>query len=370
MSWAIKMNYALPFLALFHGLCHFLGLASALQLIQSPRFSMTISKSAGTAWGVVGVLFMLVGGTSLLQLEYTWFLILVAIIPSQLLIVSSWKDAKYGTIVNVILLVWGITGYAAWNYQREFTLDVTANLSQPNYFEKELLTEQDLAPLPEPVQRYIRTTGAVGKPKVNNFRVDFIGKIRSKEQGVWMPFSSRQYDYLTTPTRLFFLDAQMKQLPVAGYHRYVNGRATMDIRLLSIFPVQYAEGVEMNEAETVTFFNDMAIMAPATLIDPRIKWLESDSLKARAALTVNGITIRATLFFRPDGQLINFESFDRYNTEAKQRMRWTTPVKAYGELNGLRLGVVAETRYSYPDGDFSYGEFRMTKVEYNLRSPE
>lgn len=31
-----------------------------------------------------------------------------------------------------------------------------------------------------------------------------------------------------------------KGLPVAGYHHFKNGKAVMDIRLLSLFKVQYA----------------------------------------------------------------------------------------------------------------------------------
>ena len=47
--------------------------------------------------------------------------------------------------------------------------------------------------------------------------------------------------------------ATMMRLPVAGYHCYKNGQALMDIRLFSLFKVQYQQGNEMNIAETVTF---------------------------------------------------------------------------------------------------------------------
>ena len=129
-----------------------------------------------------------------------------------------------------------------------------------------LLTEADIQHLPVPMQNYIRLSGSIGKPKVMHFKAEFDGKIRKDEQSEWMPFTCEQHNFMAVPSRLFFMDARMKGLPVAGYHHYKNGTAVMDIRLLSLLRVQYAEGNEMDISETVTFFNDMCCMAPATLI--------------------------------------------------------------------------------------------------------
>src|SRR5690606_8752857 len=100
-------------------------------------------------------------------------------------------------------------------------------------------------------KKYLRYTGAVGKSKVKNFKVEFSGEIRKNEQSEWMPFTSVQYNFLDAASRRFFMKATMKGLPVAGFHNFENGKAFMDIRLLSLFRVQYQEGAEMNIAETV-----------------------------------------------------------------------------------------------------------------------
>ncbi|GCC51773.1 hypothetical protein SanaruYs_20020 [Chryseotalea sanaruensis] len=223
----------------------------------------------------------------------------------------------------------------------------------------------DIQHLPEPVRKYIRYTGSIGKPKVNNFKVEFTGKIRKNEQTEWMPFTSEQYNFMEIPTRLFFMKAVMKRLPIAGYHLYKNGDAYMDIRLLSLFKVQYKDGVEMDIAETVTFFNDMCCMAPATLIDERISWQVMDENMVKAAFTNNGITITAFLFFNEAGELINFKSDDRYNTDAGKKLPWSTPLGRYREMNGYKLAGYAETIYTYPDRDLCYGTFEVSSVKYN-----
>ena len=52
---------------------------------------------------------------------------------------------------------------------------------------------------------------------------------------------------------------------------YKDEKAIMVIKLAGLFKVVNAKGVEMNQGETVTVFNDMCCMAPATLIDKDIQ---------------------------------------------------------------------------------------------------
>src|SRR5690606_11481088 len=213
-------------------------------------------------------------------------------------------------------------------FHRRFEKDVQDRIMQTEPVQNELLTESDLALLPVPVQRYLRYCGVVGKPKVQSFKVEFDGEIRKNEQSAWMPFTSVQYNFLETSSRLFFMNATMNHLPVAGYHRYENGDAFMDIRLLSLIPVQYQSGEQMGIAETVTFFNDMCMMAPATLIDRRITWLETNGNEVKATFTTNGITITARLYFNEQGQLINFISENRFaqmEDGSMQQLPWSTP---------------------------------------------
>lgn len=164
------------------------------------------------------------------------------------------------------------------------------------------------------------------------------------------------------------MNATMKGLPVAGYHRFENGDAYMDIRLLSLFKVQYQHNPEMGIAETVTYFNDMCCMAPATLIDGRIKWLETQGNTVRASFTNNGITIEAWLYFNDEGALVNFVSDDRYATfedGTMHKIRWSTPLSQYKEINGYRLPGYAEAIYHYPEGELCYGTFALENVTYN-----
>ncbi len=65
-------------------------------------------------------------------------------------------------------------------------------------------------------------------------------------------------------------------------------------------------GKKLDEGETVTLFNDMCFMAPATLIDRNIEWKSTCDTTVDARFTNANITISATLFFNEEGRLETF----------------------------------------------------------------
>ncbi len=351
-----------------HGLIHLLGFIKAFNLAAVNQLTLPIPKATGMLWFVTALLFLATAGLFFLNKNLWWVPAMFGLLLSQLLIFTAWPDAKYGTVVNMVVLLVSIMGYGTWNFSSRYAQDVRSGLHESAMVPDSLLTEADLQALPEPVKNYLRYVGAVNQPKVRNFKVTFAGQIRKDEQSPWMPFTSEQYNFLQASTRLFFMQATMKFLPVAGYHRFVDGDAYMDIRLFSLFKVQYQSGKEMGIAETVTFFNDMCCMAPATLIDPRVKWLEVNGNQVRASFTNNDLSIFAWLTFNDQGQLINFISEDRFTTAENgtmKRIPWSTPLQDYRQMNGRMLPGYADAIYHYPEGAFCYGNFRVIDVQYN-----
>ena len=138
----------------------------------------------------------------------------------------------------------------------------------------------------------------------------------------------------------------------------------------SMFQVVDARGPEMNRGETVTLFNDMCLLAPASLIDANISWESVDSLTVRARFTNAGNTITALLYFNPAGELTDFSSEDRYLSEDGKtylNYRWSTPVKEYRDFRGYRLASYGEAIWHTPGGNFVYARFDLRELEYNCR---
>ena len=362
------MKYIFAFLIFLHGAIHLMGFAKAFNYAAVSTIHSFITKPAGIFWLFTFLVFIAAGISYLAHVDWWYWFAFIAVLLSTVLIITVWNDAKFGTIANAVILTVARIDFGTASFYRVYLNEVDSAINYKSDNSENLLTEADLVNLPGFVQNYIRYTGSVGKPKVSNFKVEFTGKIRKNEQSDWMSFVSEQYNFMDSSKRLFFMKAVMKGLPVAGFHCFNNGDAFMDIRLFSLFKVQYQAGKEMDIAETVTFFNDMCCMAPATLIDKRNTWLESDSCKVHARFTINGISISAWLYFNEKGQLTNFVSDDRFaacENNTMKKNRWSTPMKNYRLVNGYRLVTSADAIYSYPEGDFCYGTFSLARIKYN-----
>lgn len=241
--------------------------------------------------------------------------------------------------------------------------------SQPEYMQ--LITGDETSHLPDIVQKYIFRTEFFGKKKIRNMKVTFEGRIRSKPGDNWMKIKAYQISSFETPTRIFYIKASKMGIPAIGLHRFNSGKASMKVKLLGLFTVVDVNGDLMGQAETVTHFNDMCLMAPGTLIDKNIRWEEIDPLTVKGSYNCNGITVSATLYFNQDGYLLNFISNDRYDLSDPVKPKlypFLTPIESYMESTGFVIPQTAQTVYSRPDGDFVYGEFTVKRIEYNVKS--
>lgn len=64
------------------------------------------------------------------------------------------------------------------SFRARFARDAADVLAR--HADASVVTEADLARCPLPVQRYLRAVGAVGQPKVLNYRLRFRGRTRDR----------------------------------------------------------------------------------------------------------------------------------------------------------------------------------------------
>ncbi|MBI1343454.1 MAG: hypothetical protein GC171_11025 [Terrimonas sp.] len=357
----------LGLLFIFHGFIHCIGFAKAFGYSPITQISKEITKPIGLMALMAALLFISAAILFFSGKDWEW-VSLIAMFVSQIFIMLTWKDAKWGTLANFVILIFAILSLASKGFENQYKKSVQTRLEM-NFPEKPGIDENNsLLILPTIVQRYIEKSGTLDQPHIRNFKLIFEGRIRKALSSEWMPFTTEQYNFMKNPTRLFFMKATMKGFPVSGFHHYRNSHAVMDIRLLSLIPVQYMQGKEMDISELVTWFNDLCIFAPAALTDKRIRWAEKDSLTVKAIFTHGAHSISATLVFNENAELINFISDDRYAYSGHQlkKTTWSTPLKAYKKYGQFLISSGGDACYHDQDGDLCYGEFRLQKIEYNV----
>ncbi|MEP7384374.1 MAG: DUF6544 family protein [Gemmatimonadota bacterium] len=365
------MRVLFVLLLVVHGALHLMGTAKAFGAAELPQLTQDIGRPMGVLWCVAALLFLLAAIGIFVSPRWWWTVAAVAVVVSQIVIGYSWADARWGTLANALVLVgvaYGFLSQGPGSFRAEFDRDVARELRQT--VATPLLTEADIAGLPVAVQQYIRLNGAVGRPRVQNIRVRFHGEIRGGPEARWMSFTGEQYNFYDQPSRLFLMDATMFAIPVQAFHRFVGPSATMRVKLAAVVRMVDAKGPEMDEAETITRFNDLCVFAPGAMIDPRITWQASDSHTVAASFTNLGHTARAVLTFNERGELADFVADGRGASSTDGRtftkMRWSTPLRDYRAFGAHRLMSHGEGVWHAPAGEYSYLRFDVDTIEYNV----
>lgn len=355
-----------------HGLIHLMGFAKAFGYAELPQLTQPISRGLGVAWLAAAVL-TLAAAAAVIPWPRGWFWLgAAALVASQIVIVTSWTDAKFGTIANVILLCGVVVGAAMegpTSFRAAFEQRSAVGLTRVHALPApSVITEADLAPLPAPVARYLRVAGFVGQPRTLSYRLRFRGRIRGGADEPWMEFTAEQRSFADAPTRLFLMDATMFGLPVQSFHRFEGEHASFQVRIAGLIPMVDARGEDLDRAETVTLFNDMCLLAPATLLSPSVTWEPIDDRSARARFTHAGRTVSALLTFDGEGMLRDFVSDDRLRASRDGTrftpQRFSTPVHEVRSFGAQRLMGRADARWHPPEGELVYGEFELLEISF------
>ena len=362
-------KYLYSFILIVHGLIHLLGFVKAFELAPVDQLSQNISRPLGLFWLTTTVMFLSTSVLYLLKIDSWWMAGAAAVVISQVLIILSWSDAKYGTIGNIIVIVPVIIAFAGQmpgSYQNRFESEVEKNLQR--HKPQEQLTESDIAHLPLPVQKYIRYSGALGKEKLHHLRAVFRGHFKTGPEAGFLNIRSVQYNFFDEPMRAFYMQSSRFGLPVEALHLYVGPKATMQVKVAKLVEVVRAEGPEMNRSESVTLLNDICFLAPAALIDDRIAWETIDPTTVEATFSNQGNSVSARLIFNEEGQLINFISDDRtLSTDGItfKNYPWSTPLDKYKMFGDRTVASYGEAVWHRPEGEFIYAKFNLERIEYN-----
>ena len=364
------MKIALAVLIALHGLIHLIGPAKAFGWANVTQIRQPIAATSGMLWLLAAVL--LIGAAIALTIgtQRWWYVALPGVLLSQFLITQLWGDAKFGTLANIVIVVpvlLAALDARPGSFRSRFAHDTAALLARP-IRPAPVVTEADIAALPPLMQGYLRHVGAVGRPHVYNMRVVFDAQMRSSSTAPLMKSTATQYEFFNPPARLFHMNASRAGVPFDVYHRYVDGAATFQVKIVGLFPMVDQRGAVMTKAETVTLMNDIVVMAPAAVLDLPFTWESVSEHTVRATFSNAGFTVAATLTFNDVGDLVGFVSTDRWQLDGTtvKNVPWSTPISTYAEVNGIRIGTRGDANWIAPSGEWTYGRFTIREIAYNV----
>jgi hypothetical protein len=244
-------------------------------------------------------------------------------------------------------------------------------LGQPRRPHAPLVTEEMLAALPAPAQRYLRYAGVVGRPMVDTVRVRQVCRMQPAPNGISFPIVAEEWYAVEPPGFIWDATVPVAGIPVVrGRDGYVDGTGMMTIKLGSLIPIVNAAGPEMDQASLLRHLSEMPWF-PSAFLRERVTWEAIDDETVRVSIVDGDLRATGTMTIDPEGRLVEFRS-ERYAMvgDGFELRPWSAPTYAYGGFGGLRLPVRGAAVWTLPDGStFPYIEVELTEVEFDPPLP-
>lgn len=353
---------------ILHGLLHLIGFAKEWNIgpHQVSNRLMAVagsgSRFAGVMWLVASVLFVTAAICFLLRRDWYWIPGALALIISQVLIFIYWSDAKYGTVLNMMIVVTVCVSAAAMQFKRTAMRDVDQLMKEAGGYEH-VISEEQIATLPYPVQRWLRNANVAGKKTPNTLMLRQSGALRTKADGKWMPFHATQYFSVDPPA--FVWIAEIKAAPlfcIAGRDSYKNGRGNMIIKPLYVMTAANSSGNEVDQGTLLRYMAEMAWF-PQAALNRYVTWEGVNEREAKVTMTYGGITASGTYYFNEDGSVAGFEAKRYGEFEGVFRKElWSVSVKDHKSFGGITIGHISEVTWKLNEGDFTWMKLEVEEI--------
>lgn len=361
------MKYVFVVIIFLHGLIHLLGFVKGFGFKEVKELTLPISKPMAVVWLSATLLFLTYGILQSVHSKYAWLFGFIAITVSQILIILFWKDAKFGTLPNILILLASLIAYGHFNFQKLVQQETQTLIHQNKKIENKILHKNDIKHLPEPVRYWLLNSGAIGKPFISIGKVTQKAEMKMKpEQENWMSATAVQYTGIETPSFIWTVDMKMYSfLNFQGRDKFENGKGEMLIKLNSLLNVVNEKGNKLDEGTLQRYLGEM-VWFPSLALSPFISWEQLDSLTAKATMTYKGTSGSGTFYFNTDGDFIKFSTM-RYmgNESVANRHEWILLVDEYKSFEGIKVPSRMSATWKLHSKDWTWLKLEIDKIQYN-----
>lgn len=105
------MKIVLVVIILLHGLIHLMGFVKAFGLANISEMRLPISRGWGLLWLIATLMLILSGMLLFLSVSFWWIPAITGVILSQILVFAFWQDARFGSIPNMIIMIFIVLGF-------------------------------------------------------------------------------------------------------------------------------------------------------------------------------------------------------------------------------------------------------------------
>jgi len=362
------MRIILIILIIIHGIIHLFGFFKAFGISEFNAISQPISKTFGIIWLLTFVLFAITTALSIAQSNYWWIIGIIGVILSQFLIINYWSDAKFGTILNLIILVSTIIAYSTFSFKKNISVETTKMFEKADTTTKKVLSEQMISCLPTIVQKWLLNSGTIGKEPIYNVYLEQDLQILMKpEQKDWSNAKAKQYFTVEPPA--FNWSVNLKRNPflnVVGRDKFENGQGEMTIKMFSLIPVVNARNNEKVNQATLQRYLAEIVWFPSSALSPYIVWEKIDDTSAKATMEFNGTKGSGVFQFDEKGNFVKFVAMRYKDVQDLKPTEWTVTAIKTELRNGIKIPVELKADWKLDNGNWTWLKLKITDIKYNI----
>ncbi|MCC8361098.1 DUF6544 family protein [Salinimicrobium sediminilitoris] len=365
------MRIAFLVLIILHGLIHFLGFLKGFGIADIKELSLTISKPVGLIWLATGLLFLVYGISWWTGYKFSWLLAFIAVVVSQVLVILYWKDAKAATLPNLIILVVAIVSLGSYNFNKMVQTDTNRILYGNKVVNEKVVSKKDLEGLPQPVQKWLRHSGIIGKPFISNGKILQDLKMKMKPgQEKWLQATAVQYSTVDVPAFIWSVDARMNSLiGFKGRDKFEGGKGEMLIKLEGLVNVVDEKGEKLDEGSLQRYLGEM-VWLPTLALSPHVSWEEVNDCTAIATLDYMGTKGSGTFTFNSDGDFTIFSAMRFKGNEADaKRYPWVLKVQEHKSFEDIRVPSKMTATWKLENQDWTWLKLDIKNIDYNVKAP-
>jgi hypothetical protein len=266
--------------------------------------------------------------------------------------------------VAVVVAFFALMEQAFYRRFRTRALEVRAAAGRQS---ETVISEQDLGDLPEPMARYLRFSGLLGKKRISTARLLHSGKFKPGLDKPWMPIRGEYY--LTTKKPSFSWYGKLTMAPglhAAAFDSYFDGHGAMVVKALSTLTIVDLPSRELDLSAFGRCVTEMT-MTPSFFLDRNfVVCSQTGTNQMQCEIKDGPFATKAKFVVGPEGSLEQV-TVDRYYDRGNGQMtleKFTGKASNSRSFGGLVLPSKFDGYWNLPEGDHHYVSFDVDSVEY------
>jgi hypothetical protein len=271
-------------------------------------------------------------------------------------------------MLAIMVMYLAIPGGRLW---KQYLTDVKCSLIETNSQRstQSIFTEECVAELPALLRQHIINGGYIGKPFMDNMLIHFHDtRFRMSAGKKPIKIKFMQVNFVNRPDRHAFLTGRIVGIPLHAKDSVLDGFGSMIGMLAKQFELFRSTGAEMDQGQLITALAD-AVYMPSLFLQEYVSWTVVDNCTIEGEISWKGVTARGRFTFDNNGNIIRFDTNDRYmdkNGKGSSLVPWYITYSDYKEQNGYFQPGSVSVNWRLPDGDDTYFVSDHIEVLYSI----